>query len=39
MTRYETIRVDQEGQVDWLTLNRPDALNAINTPMVRELRD
>lgn len=39
MTSYETIRVDQEGQVDWLTLNRPDALNAINTPMVRELRD
>lgn len=39
MTDYETIRVDQEGQVDWLTLNRPEALNAINTTMVRELRD
>lgn len=39
MTDFETIRVDQEGQVDWLTLNRPDALNAINTTMVRELRD
>lgn len=39
MTDYETIRVDREGQIDWLTLNRPDALNAINTTMVRELRD
>lgn len=39
MTDYETIRVDQEGQVDWLTLNRPEALNAINTQMVGELRD
>jgi enoyl-CoA hydratase/carnithine racemase len=36
---YETLRVEKQGQVDWLTLNRPDALNAINTPMVTELRD
>ncbi|MDE0802387.1 MAG: enoyl-CoA hydratase/isomerase family protein [Acidimicrobiales bacterium] len=39
MTDYETIRVDQEGQVDWLTLDRPDALNSINLTMVTELRD
>jgi enoyl-CoA hydratase/carnithine racemase len=36
---YETIRVDHEGAVDWLTLNRPEALNAINTQMVTDLRD
>ncbi len=36
---YETIRVDPEGAVDWLTLNRPESLNAINTLMVTELRD
>jgi enoyl-CoA hydratase/carnithine racemase len=39
MSDYETIRIDKEGPVDWLTLNRPEALNAINVPMVRELRD
>jgi enoyl-CoA hydratase/carnithine racemase len=38
-SQYETIRVEKQGQVDWLTLNRPDSLNAINTPMVTELRD
>jgi len=37
-TEYETIRVDKEGAVDWLTLNRPEALNSINTQMVTELR-
>lgn len=36
---YETILVEKRGQVDWLTLNRPDALNSINTLMVTELRD
>ena len=36
---YETIQVDKVGQVDWLTLNRPQALNSINMPMVTELRD
>lgn len=38
MTDYETISIEKRGQVDWLTLNRPDSLNAINTPMVTELR-
>ncbi len=36
---YETIRIDRDGPVDWLVLNRPEALNAINTQMVTELRD
>lgn len=36
---YETIRVERDGAVDWLILNRPEALNAINTQMVTELRD
>ncbi len=35
---YETIRVDRDGPVDWLVLNRPEALNAINTQMVTDLR-
>jgi len=36
---YETITVEKKDQVDWVTLNRPESLNAINTPMVTELRD
>ena len=36
---FETISVDKRGAVDWVTLNRPESLNAINTPMVTELRD
>ena len=39
MADYQTITVEKRGQVDWLTLNRPESLNAINTPMVTELRD
>jgi enoyl-CoA hydratase/carnithine racemase len=36
---YSTIAIEKRGQVDWVTLNRPESLNAINTPMVTELRD
>ena len=39
MSDYQTISVEKKGQVDWLTLNRPEALNTINTAMVTELRD
>ena len=39
MTDYQTIRIDKDGQVDWLTLNRPESLNAISLEMVTELRD
>ena len=36
---YETISIEKQGAVDWLTLNRPESLNAITTKMVTELRD
>jgi len=36
---YETLEVSREGHLTWLTLNRPDALNALSTGLVDELRD
>lgn len=36
---YETFTVEKRGAADWLTLNRPDVLNAISLQMVRELSD
>ncbi len=36
---YETIQVKTKGSVDWLTLNRPERLNAINPVMCEELQD
>lgn len=36
---YETIRIEQDGPVDWLTLDRPEARNAITQQMATELRD
>lgn len=36
---YETLAVEREGHLTWLTLNRPEALNALSRTMVRELRD
>ncbi|MGH6956920.1 MAG: enoyl-CoA hydratase/isomerase family protein [Caulobacteraceae bacterium] len=39
MADYRTIEVEKRGQVDWLTLNRPEALNTISLAMVRELND
>lgn len=35
---YETLRVEKEGAIDWLTLNRPDALNAMSRTMMLELQ-
>jgi enoyl-CoA hydratase len=34
---FETISYETEGPLAWLTLNRPDKLNAINAAMVAEL--
>jgi enoyl-CoA hydratase/carnithine racemase len=36
--RYETLEYREENGVAWVTLNRPDVLNAFNTVMLSELR-
>jgi enoyl-CoA hydratase/carnithine racemase len=36
---YETLDLKCEGPVAWLTLNRPEALNAMSRELVNELRD
>ncbi|MGZ5452981.1 MAG: enoyl-CoA hydratase-related protein [Candidatus Aminicenantales bacterium] len=35
---YETIRVERNGRVGWIWLDRPDVRNAFNSKMVDELR-
>src|SRR5947208_4955314 len=35
---FETLRVEREGHLTWLTLDRPESLNAMNAALVRELR-
>ena len=39
MTEYSTILVDKRGAVTLVTLNRPQALNALNSEVLRELID
>lgn len=34
---YETILVDRRGEVDWVTMNRPERLNALDDVLVGEL--
>jgi len=36
---YETLAIEKKSEVDWVTLNRPDALNSLNTVLVDELLD
>jgi enoyl-CoA hydratase/carnithine racemase len=36
---YETLELKHEGPVAWLTMNRPESLNAMNRKLVDELRD
>lgn len=35
---YDTLLVQKEGAIDWLTLNRPESLNALNRTMMLELQ-
>lgn len=35
---YETLELKQEGALAWLTLNRPERLNAMSRKLVQELR-
>lgn len=37
MTEYETILVETRGRVGWITLNRPEALNALNTQTMTDV--
>lgn len=39
MSDYRTLLVERRGGADWLTLNRPDRLNAFDATMVDELND
>jgi enoyl-CoA hydratase len=39
MMTYEALEVTHEGAVTWLTLNRPHALNSLNSVIVEELHD
>jgi enoyl-CoA hydratase len=36
---YETILVEARGRVGWITLNRPEALNALNSQIMHDIVD
>lgn len=35
---YETLLVEKDGAIDWLTLNRPESLNSMSRTMMLELQ-
>lgn len=37
-TQFKTLLLEERGEVDWLTLNRAESLNALNPTMVAELK-
>ena len=39
VAKYEALKIEREGAVDWVIFNRPDSLNALNTTLVDELLD
>lgn len=36
---YETIQIERRGAAEWVTLHRPETLNALNRAMIDELSD
>ena len=38
-TSYETVKVEREGGIAWITLNRPEKLNALSSPMLRQFEE
>jgi enoyl-CoA hydratase/carnithine racemase len=36
---YRTLRLERDGPIDWLTLDRPERLNAMDLVMCGELQD
>ena len=38
-TGYQALHLEREGPIDWLTLNRPERLNAMDGRMCDELQD
>ena len=37
--QYETLKIEREGHLTWLVLNRPDSLNAMSSTLIREVSD